>query len=75
MDNKTMDKEKLASYHADAAKHYEHAAKYHHEAEKYHLSGDHDKAALAAHKAQGHACCANEHAKKALKCCAGIECK
>lgn len=70
-----MDKEKLASYHADAAKHYEHAAKYHHEAQKHHLSGDHDKAALAAHKAQGHACCANGHAKKALKCCAGIECE
>jgi hypothetical protein len=71
----TMDKQKMAQCHKQAAQHLEKAAKCHQEAAKHHEAGDHEKASCEAHKAHGHACCAKEHAAEAAKCCAGIKCE
>jgi hypothetical protein len=45
----TMDKQKLAKSHTEAAQHHEKAAKHHQEAAKHQETGDHVK---AAHEAQ-----------------------
>ena len=62
-----IDTKKHVDHHKKAAAHHEEAAKHHHEAAKHIETGNHEKAAVSAVKANGHCIVANEHHKSIAK--------